>query len=75
MLLGQKRIDEYGIALTIDKRGQCYITHGYGDHFFGLKLLLDRFPNAKAIATAGLRLRNPYAFGVCHIHRRAKDRR
>ena len=24
----------------------------HGDHFFGLKLLLDRFPNAKAFATA-----------------------
>jgi len=23
-----------------------------GDHFFGLKLLLDRFPNAGAFATA-----------------------
>ncbi len=31
-----------------------YITHGHGDHFFGLKLLLDRFPNAKALATAGV---------------------
>src|ERR1700755_562549 len=29
-----------------------YVTHGHGDHFFGLKLLLDAFPNAKAIATA-----------------------
>ena len=29
-----------------------YITHGHGDHFFGLKLLLDRFPTAKAFATA-----------------------
>jgi glyoxylase-like metal-dependent hydrolase (beta-lactamase superfamily II) len=28
-----------------------YITHGHGDHFFGLQLLLDRFPNAKAIST------------------------
>ena len=23
-----------------------YITHGHGDHFLGLKLLLDRFPDA-----------------------------
>jgi glyoxylase-like metal-dependent hydrolase (beta-lactamase superfamily II) len=29
-----------------------YVTHAHGDHFFGLKLLLDRFPNAKAFATA-----------------------
>jgi len=30
-----------------------YITHGHGDHFFGIKMLLDRFPNARAIATSG----------------------
>src|SRR5262249_49777679 len=29
-----------------------YVTHSHGDHFFGLKLLLDRFFNAKAVATA-----------------------
>jgi len=29
-----------------------YITHGHADHFLGLKLLLDRFPDARAFATA-----------------------
>ncbi len=28
-----------------------YITHGHADHFYGLSVLLDRFPNARAIAT------------------------
>jgi len=31
-----------------------YVTHGHGDHFFGLQLLLERFPKAKAIATAAV---------------------
>lgn len=27
-----------------------YITHGHGDHFFGLATLLNHFPNAEAVA-------------------------
>jgi glyoxylase-like metal-dependent hydrolase (beta-lactamase superfamily II) len=27
-----------------------YITHGHGDHWFGLGAVLDRFPNARAVA-------------------------
>ena len=29
-----------------------YVTHGHGDHFFGLAPLLERFPHARAVATA-----------------------
>jgi len=29
-----------------------YITHAHGDHFIGLKMVLDKFPNARAFATA-----------------------
>ena len=28
-----------------------YVTHGHGDHFFGLGAVLDRFPNARSVAT------------------------
>jgi glyoxylase-like metal-dependent hydrolase (beta-lactamase superfamily II) len=31
-----------------------YVTHGHGDHFFGIGALLDRFPNARAVATPGV---------------------
>jgi glyoxylase-like metal-dependent hydrolase (beta-lactamase superfamily II) len=31
-----------------------YITHGHGDHFFGLSVLKQRFPNARAVATAAV---------------------
>ncbi len=27
-----------------------YITHGHGDHRFGLSIILDRFPGARAFA-------------------------
>ena len=27
-----------------------YITHGHGDHFFGIGAVQERFPNAKTVA-------------------------
>jgi glyoxylase-like metal-dependent hydrolase (beta-lactamase superfamily II) len=31
-----------------------YVTHGHGDHFFGIGTLLDRFPKARAVSTPGV---------------------
>lgn len=39
------------IAATGKDLKYIYITHPHGDHFYGLQLLLDRFPGAIAIAT------------------------
>src|SRR5258706_7627602 len=31
-----------------------YVTYGHGDHFFGIGVLQNRFPNARAVATPGV---------------------
>jgi glyoxylase-like metal-dependent hydrolase (beta-lactamase superfamily II) len=38
-----------------------YITHGHGDHWFGIGALLERFPNSRAVAT-------PYVVRVMRQH-------
>ncbi len=44
-----------GLADAIVASGKTlkaiYITHAHGDHFFGIRVLQDRFPNVKALAT------------------------
>ena len=39
-------------VIPMKKLTTIYITHGHGDHFFGIPLLLKRFPGAKAVATS-----------------------
>jgi glyoxylase-like metal-dependent hydrolase (beta-lactamase superfamily II) len=39
------------VALHNRNLETIYITHGHFDHFYGLSILLDRFPSARAIAT------------------------
>jgi glyoxylase-like metal-dependent hydrolase (beta-lactamase superfamily II) len=39
------------IALHNHNLETIYITHAHFDHFYGLSILLDRFPGARAIAT------------------------
>src|ERR1700684_232529 len=44
-----------GLADAIVASGKSlkaiYVTHGHPDHFYGLKVLQDRFPSAQALAT------------------------
>jgi glyoxylase-like metal-dependent hydrolase (beta-lactamase superfamily II) len=39
------------LAASGKKLTTIYITHGHGDHWFGIGILLERFPNARAVAT------------------------
>jgi glyoxylase-like metal-dependent hydrolase (beta-lactamase superfamily II) len=41
------------IALHERRLTTIYITHGHADHYLGLSVVLDRFPDARAVATAG----------------------
>jgi glyoxylase-like metal-dependent hydrolase (beta-lactamase superfamily II) len=44
-----------GLADSIVASGKTlkaiYVTHAHGDHFFGIRVLRDRFPDVKALAT------------------------
>ena len=39
------------VALRGKNLTTIYITHGHGDHWFGVGTLIERFPNARAVAT------------------------
>jgi glyoxylase-like metal-dependent hydrolase (beta-lactamase superfamily II) len=39
------------VAVSGKNLTTIYVTHGHGDHWFGLGTLLDRFPQARAVAT------------------------
>jgi glyoxylase-like metal-dependent hydrolase (beta-lactamase superfamily II) len=39
------------VAVSGKNLTTIYITHGHGDHWFGVGTLLERFPNARAVAT------------------------
>src|SRR6476620_9776599 len=47
-----KQIDSLAdwVAVSGKNLTTIYITHGHGDHWFGIGTLLERFPNAKAVA-------------------------
>lgn len=41
-----RRIEASGRTLTT-----IFVTHGHFDHYFGLEMLLERYPNARAVAS------------------------
>src|SRR6202008_4961443 len=41
------------VALHQRRLTTVYITHGHADHWLGLSVLLARFPQARAVASAG----------------------
>ncbi|KAJ5812363.1 Metallo-hydrolase/oxidoreductase [Penicillium riverlandense] len=47
----QQLIDWVKTRIPTKKLITIYITHGHGDHFFGIPLLLQAFPGVQAVAT------------------------
>jgi glyoxylase-like metal-dependent hydrolase (beta-lactamase superfamily II) len=53
LTLDQARSLVEWIAASGKNLTTIYVTHGHGDHFFGIGAVQRRFPNAKAVATPG----------------------
>jgi glyoxylase-like metal-dependent hydrolase (beta-lactamase superfamily II) len=51
LTIEQSQILQDWVAASGKNLTAIYITHGHGDHFFGLAPLLQRFPRAKPVAT------------------------
>jgi glyoxylase-like metal-dependent hydrolase (beta-lactamase superfamily II) len=54
LTLGQSEELADQIEATGKNLTYIYITHGHGDHYFGINALKQRFPNAIAVSTAGV---------------------
>ena len=50
MTTTQARVLADWVAATGRNLTAVYVTHGHGDHHFGLSVILDRFPGARAVA-------------------------
>src|SRR5262249_9573810 len=52
MTIEQGRALAEWVAASGKNLTTVYITHGHGDHWFGLGVIRDRYPNVRAVATA-----------------------
>jgi len=51
LTIGQSQTLLDWVAASGKNLTAIYVTHGHGDHFFGLASLLERFPRTRAVAT------------------------
>jgi glyoxylase-like metal-dependent hydrolase (beta-lactamase superfamily II) len=59
------------VAGTGKNLTHIYITHGHGDHFFGIDALKERFPGARAVSTVAVVEQMPSQFAADALFQRA----